>query len=544
MTATAGWTGQVAGPARWGAGRPVTSLTVRQSWRGALSVAAVAAGLSAVVVASHASAVADASTAAALEALAGNPAIRTLFGEPLALDDPGGFVVWRTGTALAVLLAVWGMLTTTRLLRGEEDAGRWALLMAGRVRVGGVVARVLAVPMVAMAVSGIVVFIAVAGSGATPRGALVHATGLALVGMFFVATGAVTAQVFGSRPAASGAATAVLLVSLLVRMVGDGVTPLGWLRWLSPYGLLALTRPYHDDAAIPLVVLGLATAVLALLAIRLAGRRDVGDGLVATATSRPARTALLGSPGAFAVRCSLRPWLGWAVGVGAYYLLIGLLARSMTTFLAENPTFADLAAGAGFGALTTVTGYVATLFALLAIPAGVYAAVRLAAVAAAERDRWSVLLFAQPVTRVRLLLTEAVVAMAGAVGLLVVAAGATWAGTALADGRLLAAEAIAGTLNVLPVVLLGTAAAVLALGWAPRAVAVAGAVPVAGGFLLKVVAESGGAPGWVVSLSPFAHLATVPHESPHWVAAAVMTALAVATAGIGVAGYHRRDLDA
>ncbi|MEK8110427.1 hypothetical protein NKG94_51120 [Micromonospora sp. M12] len=39
-----------------------------------------------------------------MAALARNPAIRTLFGEPVALDQPGGFTVWRTGTVLAVLL--------------------------------------------------------------------------------------------------------------------------------------------------------------------------------------------------------------------------------------------------------------------------------------------------------------------------------------------------------------------------------------------------------------------------------------------------------
>ncbi len=33
---------------------------------------------------------------------------------------------------LMVLGAVWGLLTATRLLRGEEDAGRWELLLAGQ----------------------------------------------------------------------------------------------------------------------------------------------------------------------------------------------------------------------------------------------------------------------------------------------------------------------------------------------------------------------------------------------------------------------------
>ena len=95
-----------------------------------------------------------------LSALAENPAIRTLFGPPVALDDPGGFTVWRTGTFLAVLAGTWAALTATRLTRGEEEAGRWDLLLAGRVTLRSLVGRTLAVLLCAAAVPGVAVGIA------------------------------------------------------------------------------------------------------------------------------------------------------------------------------------------------------------------------------------------------------------------------------------------------------------------------------------------------------------------------------------------------
>jgi energy-coupling factor transporter ATP-binding protein EcfA2 len=61
----------------------------------------------------------------------------------------------------------------------------------------------------------------------------------------------------------------------------------------------------------------------------------------------------------------------WPAGLCAYFLIIGLVARSLTEFLIANPRFADLAAQAGFAGLATVQGYAAALFALLAIPLGV-----------------------------------------------------------------------------------------------------------------------------------------------------------------------------
>ena len=104
-------------------GRAVTMFAVRQCRRGALVVTVLAGGMTALVAATYRSTVGNGQDAAALSALAGNPAIRTLFGEPAALDQPGGFTVWRTGTVVAVLLGIWGLLAATRTTRGEEDSG-------------------------------------------------------------------------------------------------------------------------------------------------------------------------------------------------------------------------------------------------------------------------------------------------------------------------------------------------------------------------------------------------------------------------------------
>ncbi|WP_373310730.1 hypothetical protein, partial [Streptomyces umbrinus] len=115
--------------------------------------------------------------------------------------------------------------------RGEEDAGRWDVLIAGRVPITTVVARHIAVLVAASLLAGAAAFAGLAAAGATAGGAAVHSAGLALCGVFFAAVGAMTAQVFATRASANGAAVAVLGSSMLLRMVGDGVAALGWLRW-------------------------------------------------------------------------------------------------------------------------------------------------------------------------------------------------------------------------------------------------------------------------------------------------------------------------
>jgi ABC-2 type transport system permease protein len=522
-------------------GAAVTGLAVRQVYRGALVVVALPAGMSALVAGTYRGTVGTTLDASSLAALAANPAIRTLFGPPAALDTPGGFTVWRTGTVLAVLVGVWGLLAATRLTRGEEDAGRWDLLLAGRLPIAAVVARQLAVLVAAMVLAGVAVTVALLATGTGGAGAVLFGTGIAAVGTFFVGAGGLAGQVWPARSPATGAAVALLGAGLLARMVGDGVDRLSWLRWLSPFGLVELSGPYATNRWTPVLVL-IVGAVAVVAAAPAAARRDLRGGWFRPTVGRAPRLALLGSVPAFAVRRLLRPLLGWSLGIGAYCLLIGLIARSMTEFLTGNARFADAAAQAGFAGLSTVEGYAGTFFALLAVPVGVFTAVRLAAFAADETARRLTLLYAQPVTRRTLAGAEAASAGGGAVLLALVAGGALWAGSAVSGAGLELADALAGAVNALPIALLCLAAAVFAVGVAPRLVGALGSLPAAGGFLWLVIAESVGAPGWVATLSPYAHLAPVPAQPPNWAGAATMLAIAAALTATGLWAYQRRDL--
>lgn len=523
-------------------GRAVTGLAARQLRRGAVVVAVVAAGMSALVAGQYQSMFAGALDGQALQALAANPAIRVLFGPPAALDDPGGFTVWRTGGPVVVLVGVWAVLAATRITRGEEDSGRWDLLLAGRIRTADVVARHLAVLTVAVAGIGAAVTAALLIAGTTPTGAVLHGAGITGVGWGFAALAVLAAQTLPTRAAATGAGTATVAAALLMRMVADGSDALSWLRWLTPFGVLGETQPYAADRPGPLLVLAVMALLLTAGALAVAARRDIGSGLLRVTGSLRPRTRLLGSVTGFALRRALRPLTGWVVGVGAYYLLIGLLTVSITEFLTDNARFAELAAAAGFAGLGSVTGFAATLFGLLAIPAGLYGAARIAATAADETSRRSVLLFGLPVSRTHLAGTDILVATAATLLLLSAAGLAMWAGATLAGAPLGIGHALAGALNVTPIALLSIGAATVALGWAPRAVLAVGALPSAGGFLLLVLAQSTGAPDWVTGISPFAHLAAVPQTTPDWVGAAVMGAVGLLLAGVGVLGYARRDL--
>jgi ABC-2 type transport system permease protein len=510
------------GPDRPGGAR-VAALAARLIRRGTLIVVPLVAGMAAMVVVQYRQAFADTAGVQSLEALATNPAIRTLFGEPVALDDPGGFTVWRTGTPLAVIVGLWALLAATRITRGEESAGRWELLLAAQLLVG-------------VALTSAMLLAGTEASGAWRFGAA-----LGLIGAAFAAMGTLAGQLVADRRTASGIAAGVLIGAYMVRMVADG-TGATWLHWLTPFGLLSLTQPYAADRLAPLLVLAAGTGGLVAATAVAARGRDLGAGRVPVrATARP-RTRLLRSLPGFAVRRTLRPVLAWSAGVTAYFLLIGLMATSIADFMTANPRWAELAAAAGFTQLAQVEGYVAALFTLLAVPAGMFTAVQIAADAEDETGGRFTLLFTRPVSRSRWAWIRTGVVASACVILVLTAGAATWAGTSMVDAGLGLWPALAGVLNALPVALLCLGASLLALGWVPQAVFPIGALPAAGGFLLQVFADTFGWPGWVRWLSPFSHVANVPATSPDWAGTAGILAIALVLATVGVAGYARRDL--
>jgi ABC-2 type transport system permease protein len=477
-----------------------------------------------------------------LQALAENPSIRLLFGPPMALDDAGGFTVWRTGTPVLILASVWILLAATRITRGEEETGRIDLLLAGRLRMAGVVLR----SMAGIAGAALLISAAVGAglvvTGTDAAGAGVYAAAVLGVTLTF-ATGAIlAAQIMPTRSAAVGVTVALVGVALLLRMLADGAPRLAWWAWTTPFGLAGRAAPYAGNRIGPLLVLAAFPIVFGSAALVAARRRDVGSGVVELATSRRSRTGLLGSLSGFAVRRSIPPTAGWATAIAAYFLLVGALIASILEFFDANSRFAELAAAAGFAGLDSANGFAAALFSLLAIPTGLYAATRLAALVADEKARCWTPVFATDVSRIRLAGTEIGVTAAGMVLLHVIAGLAIWTGAEITGAPLAIGDALAGAMNSAPIAWLAAGAAALAVGWLPGAVGAIGALPVAGGFLLNVLSQGTSAPAGVVDLSPFAHLAPVPNAPPDWAAIAAFSLIGAAWVAVGLAGYTRRDL--
>lgn len=522
-------------------GRAVGRLAVRQLRRGAVLVALVCGVMSALVALQY-QPIGALLSQSDLRVLAQNPAIRALSGPPVALDTPGGFTVWRTGIPVSVFASGWILFAATRITRGEEESRRWDLLLAGRLRMTDVVGRCLAALVGSATLIGVAVATGLLVARTEPAGAVLYATGIACVALTFATAALLAAQVMPSRSGATGLAVAALGVCLILRMVSDGSHRLAWSAWVTPFGLAARLAPYAENRVLPLIALGAFPIVLAGAALFAACHRDVGDGVVTLSDNRPPRTRLLRSIGGFALRRAVRTTLGWATGIAAYFFLVGVLLSSILVLFQTNPRLAKLAAPAGTSGHDLVNAGAAALFGVLAVPTGLYAAMRLAAMVSDETAGRLTFLFAQPISRSRLLATEVVVTVGGVIALHCSAAAAVWGGAKITGAPMQFGDSLAGALNSVPVALLAAGAAAVGVGWRPFATAAIGALPVVGGFLLNAVMKTTKAPGWVMDLSPWTHLAAVPGASPNWTGTIIFLIVGAMLTALAVYGYARRDL--
>ena len=174
---------------------------------------------------------------------------------------------------MMVVGGAWGLLIATRLLRGEEDAGRWELFVAGRTTRRRATAQALvglgAGLLALWAVTA--TFIVAAGLspdvGFCPTESAYYALAGTASAAVFMSIGALASQLTSTRRAANGLGVLVFGIAYVVRLVADSRDDLAGLRWASPLGWVENLAPLTDPrpwALVPILLLVAACVALTL----------------------------------------------------------------------------------------------------------------------------------------------------------------------------------------------------------------------------------------------------------------------------------------
>jgi ABC-2 type transport system permease protein len=522
----------------------VAQLTWRRTWRGAAGVGAANVLVTVTAVLGYAAAYPDPADRVTLaRSIGSNPGLNALFGETRALETMAGFTEWRVVLALALVGGIWGMFATTRVLRGEEDAGRAEVLLAGPVtRTGAAAATLAGLAAAWLLCTAITVLGLVVGSGRDLGGGPAALLGLTLTSAAAVMIGvaAVTSQLAETRRRATGTAAAVLGISYAIRVIADSAPDLRWLRWWTPLGWLEEIRPLTGAAVLPLLLMWLLAVVLGVAAGWLVTRRDAGEGLWSARSAARPRTALLTGPFGLAVRLARGQAVSWVVGLTAFGALIGLVARTASDAMSSS-TGAEMLGRLGVDD-AGARAYAGVSFVFVTLALGLVAAGQVSAMRDEESSGRLDAVLTRPVGRWRWLAGRWAVAC----GVLVLAAAAVVLGTAVAgsvgDLGVGTGDLVVAGANVVPGGVLVLGLGVLLFGVAPRVAVPVTHAYVAGSFLLETVGAAVELPGWLLDLSVLHHVAPAPAVDPDWPAAGVLVAIGVVAAVAGGLAFARRDL--
>ena len=472
---------------------------------------------------------------------AGNGMFRLFYGVPRDILTVGGYSAWRFAGFFSIIAGVWGLLATVAALRGEEDAGRSELVLAGSVgRPGAYGASVLAV-----LASGLLLWLAalaglIAASLAPGESAYLALAAISPA-LAFIGVGALTSQLAASRRLATELASAALALALILRMAADTGSGLGWLRWLTPLGWTEEMRAFTGARPAVLLLPLVCGSALIGLACRLALRRDIGSGLLRAHDSSPPRLRGLSSPMALAVReerVSLAIWVG---GTAVYGAVIGVVSTTLNTSNVPAGIQRELRK-LGVVSITTPTGALGFYFLFFVLAVSLFVCSQVLTARREEAEGRLETLFAQPLRRSRWLAGRFAIAAAGAVAVALSAALSAWAGAALSNAHVALVAMLEAGANCMPLALMFGGLGFLAFATLPRAAGgiTYGLVCVA--FVWELFGSLLGAPRWLVQATPFQHVAFVPAQPFKLGAAAVMVLVALAGSALAFGAFRRRDL--
>jgi ABC-2 type transport system permease protein len=487
---------------------------------------------------------------AALAATFGtNAGFNALIGPAHQIGTVAGFTAWRSLGVLSIVGGVWGLLAGTRLLRGEEDAGRWELLLVGQTTRRGATAKALAglaVGLLTLWSATAIITVAVGRAHTVnigARAALFLALALVCSAAIFLSAGALASQLAPTRRQASGYAAAALGVSYALRMLADSGTGLAWLRWVSPLGWVEELRPLSSPQPLMLLPVAALVAVMAGLSVHLAGSRDLGASVIADQSTARAHTKLLIRPTGLAIRLTRGVLVAWVLSIALLSLMMGLIAKSVGSVLSDNAgdrvTFAKM----GFRG-SGAEQYLAITFLIVALLVALVAAGQLSAARNEEAEGRLDHLLVRPVSRYTWLAGRLAVATGSLVAAGLVAGIVCWLGAASQHSGVGLATLLDAGLNVVPPALFVLGAGALTFGVWPRALSSVTYGFLAWSFLVEIIGGLIGVSHWILDTSLFHQMSAAPAVKPNWTSGAALSALGVAAAGMGALAFHHRDLAA
>jgi ABC-2 type transport system permease protein len=480
------------------------------------------------------------------------PIMQGLAGKPVNVETMGGYIQYKYGGFLPLVIGLWSILALSSTLAGETRRGSLDIVLAAPIsRRRAALQKVLGhVLMLGIALSIIGIGTALAGTFGTLPGDEISvgaAFAFALwLGMMALAAGSLAFALapFVGRGSAAGLAGAVMLGGFLLNGYQTAIPELApfanlaWFGWTSNHIPLAGQFDWPSLGLVALLCL-----VLLAIGVEAFVRRDLGAGTAIPGPRLPRGLLGLGGPLARAISERFPTGLAWGAGLGIFGLLIASSGASFIDQIGESPEFIR-ALGTIFPDIdfATIGGFLQLLFIEFGLViAGLAAAGLVGGWASDERSGRLEMLLPTPVRRGWWSLAGGIGVLAGIVLMVIVTAFGIAVGTLTAGGEIW--TPVEGTLAIglYAAAFAGIGVAIGGIfgpGLAASAVVALTLIT----WLIDLIGGDLGIPDWIHQLALSTHMGQPMVGVWDPVGIVACAALALGGLAIGTLAFARRDL--
>lgn len=488
---------------------------------------------------------------AVIHSLGSNIGLQVIFGSNKHLvNTVGSYATWRVLGALAIMGSIWALLISTRALRGEEEQGRWELLISGPVSQRRATLYTLGGLYAGLLLTGVITALILTLSGQSQGvnlsagASTAYALTLLMGPALFMAVGAVTSQLAGTRQQATMLGVGFLAACFMLRAIGNLVSGAGWLRAINPFCWIDNVLPFTDQQFIWFVPMLLLVVLLLGLAVLLSGQRDLSASHIRQRQATPAHLRLLKHQFGLSLRLSRVQSLSWLAGL--------TLLAGMFGFLAKTAASAFEVSGSLTQALGKITQqaaetnsmkiFLGLAFFMLCVFTMLLISGTVNAIRNEEAQGTLETIAVQPVSRIRWLAGR----LAIVIGLIVLAGGISGLVTGIAlslqHSAIPFGDFLRGGLNIMAPALFVAGCGLAAFGWQPRLTSAVLYGVISWSFLLEILGSILNLNHWLLDTSLLHHLAAVPAVAPVWQTSINMAACGLLLMAVGAWRFVRRDL--
>jgi ABC-2 type transport system permease protein len=470
--------------------------------------------------------------------------IAAVFGPARALDTVAGFTAFRTLGVIPIIVAIWAMLSATRGLRGEEESGRWEILIAApitkRRATLATIRGLYGSLVITLVVSSLFITLtSLLSHDFTVRAGLFFAVTLIATAFLFTSVGALASQIASTRRLAATQAGLILGISFLLRAVADSSPNLSWLHWLSPLGWITESAPLTHTRWLGLGLTLLTTIVLTGLTVILSSRRDLGASLISERMLDRDGTKISGTIGLW-LKLQRAIVAGWMAGFFLMSFAFGLVAHGATTAFGSSSGFQKTFINLGISKMSEL--FFGVIFLMLTAALMFASVSQVSALREQEAEGYLDHILVAPVSRTSTLASRIGVSAVSIIAIALCAGLGAFTGSSLSSGTLSFKDALLAAMNMVPSALLLFGFTIAVFGFAPRAATVVAQSLLAWSFLLELIGSSLRLNHWLLDTSFLHHMAFSPAADPRWAQNALVAGIGLILIAIGITAFNRRDI--